>query len=280
MLEVKKENLLVNVFPNINALITWCKKTPRRNTARKDSEDTSDARWYGSKTLEEAYDKLLHTDDELFQRMKKKSREIKIEKILGNTYSRNKPFNDVVGFQADVPTYLKGVPQNMINVKPLRRSQKIVNICFNISVNCRITKKEVEDAGTIYANVIDILEKAGYRCNLYILSALTYCDETSYCFVKVKTDREPFNMKKLCYMFGNVSYNRRIMFKWIESSNMDEEPSQSSYGRPLTDKESIKNVLKKYMKSEFIVWGIQHGRKAKIEDIIKELKKSGINLEE
>ena len=280
MLEIKKENLLINVFPNINDLVSWCKKTPRRSTADKSSESRSDTSWYGTKTLEEAYDKLLHTDDELYKKMKEKSREIKIEKILGNTYSRNKPFNDVVGFQADVPVYLKGIPQNMINVKPVRRSQKIINICFNISVSCGITREEVEEAGIVYANVIDVLEKAGYRCNLYILSAVDYNSENSYCFVKVKTDREPFNMKKLCFMFGNVGYNRRIMFKWIESSNMSEEPCNGAYGRPLTDKDKIKLVLKKYMKSDFIVWGIQHNRKAKIEDVLKDLKESGISLED
>lgn len=280
MLEFKKKNLLINIFPNINDLYMWCKNTPRRETAKKESQDKKDEDWCGTKTLEEAYDKLLHSDDELYKKMKEKSKEIKIEKILGNTYLKNRPFNDVVGFQADVPAYLKGIPQNMINVKPVRRSQKIINLCFNLSVNAGVTQDEIEQAGTVYANVIDILEKMGYRCNLYVMSGVEYDGEDSYCLVKVKTDREPFNLKKLCFIFGSPGYDRRVMFKWIESSNMDKEPCNYCYGRPLTNKTKIHKILKKYLKNEFIIWSIQHQTVAKIEDVIEDLKKSGISLED
>lgn len=282
MLEIKKKDLLINIFSNINDLYVWCKNTPRRVNAEKESEAVNSERtkFTGTRTLDEAYDKLLHSDEELYGKMIKKQKEIRIDKILGNTYSRNKTFNDVVGFQADVPAYLKGIPQNMINVKPLRRSQKIINICFNISVNCAVTHSEIESAGTIYANVIDVLEKRGYRCNLYVMSALEYLDEYGYCIVKVKTDREPFNLKKLCFMFGSPGYDRRVIFKWIESSNLDYEPTGSGYGHPVTDKNRIKSMLKKYLKSDFIVWSVQHNKQVKVEDVLKDLEESGISLEE
>lgn len=282
MLEIKKDGtLLLNIFSNINDLYTYCKKTPRRRGANDSSEDVRDGSdWAGTKTLEEAYDKLIHGDDELHDRMKKEAKSIKIEKILGNTYSKNKPFNDVVGFQADVPAYLMGLPQNMINVKPLRRSQKIINFCLNLSVSCSVSREQVERAGTIYANVIDILEKMGYRCNLYVINAVRHSGESDYCLVKVKTDREPFNLKKLCFIFGNAGYLRRVIFKWMESCNVTYDMTHNGYGTPINNKKEVGYILKRFLKTDFIVWDVQNNYKVSIEKVLEDLKESGISLED
>lgn len=281
MLEIKKKDLLINIFPNVNELYKYCKNTPRRKTASDVSGNTDDDSWFGTKTLEEAYNKLLYGDDELYKRIVEKSKKLRIDKILGNSYSKNKPFNDVVGFQADVPAYLKGIPQNMINVKPIRRSQKILNICLNSSVSGFVSGKTKEEAGIVYANVIDFLEKKGYRCNIYIVCAVDYQGEYSYCLLKVKNDREPFNLKKLAFILASPAYHRRIIFRWRESCNVDHDMTQyGSYGHTLTNKEIIEKMFEKNLKTKFIVWNFQEDYKVNVENVLKNLKETGISLED
>ena len=280
MLEIKKKDLLIDIFPSINELYKYCKNTPRRSTARKESEKTDDIEWYGTKNIEEAYNKFVYGDEELYKKILEQSKKIKIDKLLGNTYSRNRPFNDVVGFQADVPAYLKGIPKNMINTKPIRRSQKILNICLNFSVNAGVSAKRRQEAGIVYANVIDVLEKMGYRCNLYVVCCVEYLDEYSYCVLKVKNDREPFNLKKLAFIFGNASYHRRIVFRWRESCNVDKDmTADGGYGSTLTDKSIVKNQLEKYLKINLIVWNVQENYTVNVENVLENLKESGIKLE-
>ena len=96
----------------------------------------------------------------------------------------------------NVPAYLIGNPLNMINTEIGRISHKVINKFLSIGVPCHIDKEEITIRGLIYLTVIDLLEKAGYRCNLYAgVTASGSCAE--YMYVRIKTDREPLNLKKL-----------------------------------------------------------------------------------
>ena len=280
MLKIKKgDRILINVFNNISELYNYCLKTPRRRGADRSSE-TGDFEFTNTRSLEEAYSLLIQGDEDLFKEINKKAKKIDITKILGNAINRNIVINDVVGFQPNVPNFLMGVPTDMFNVKPNKRSQKIINICYNVSVHCGISHNQVKSAGTIYAKTIDILEKLGYRCNLYILSTTSYNGEHCYCLVKVKTDREPFNLKKMCFILGNVGYDRRVMFKWMESCDATYDMTQGAYGRPITDKDTIQNELLKTLKLNLIIWNVQENYKVDINNVLKNLEEQGIKLKD
>lgn len=284
MLEIKKpkEKILINVFPNISEYYNFCKNTPRRSEAASASEEVDNGRtgWAGTKTLEEAYELLVNGDEELFREISAKKSKIDITKILGNKIGKNRPYSDIVGFQADVPSFLKGVPTNMYNQKPLKISQKILNIFIDGAVSCSVSPSSIKQAGVMYASVIDILEKRGYRCNLYVIESSEYREWNYYSVVRVKTDREPFNLKKLAFPIAHTAYFRRIGFKWIESCNIDVEPTHSGYGRPIDDKKLMKKTLEKYLKMNIILWRKNENYSVSVEKILKNLKESGINLEE
>ena len=283
MLEIRKdkEKILLNVFSNISEYYNFCKKTPRRPSADNSSEDTGGDRkkWTGTETLEEAYELLVNGDEKLFQEISKKKNKIDITKVLGNKIGKNRPFNDIVGFQADVSSYLKGIPTNMINQKPLKVSQKILNIFIDGAVSAGVSPTKIREAGVIYASVIDILEKRGYRCNLYIIESSEYEQWNYYSITRVKTDREPFNLKKLAFPIAHPAYFRRIGFKWIESCNIPVEPTSWGYGKPINDKKKMKDTLEKYLKMNVILWRKNESYDVTIENVLKNLKDSGINLE-
>lgn len=280
MLEIKKNNTLINVFPNISDYYNFCKNTPRRDHADTSSERKGDAGWAGTDTLEEAYKLLVNGDDELFKEIAAKKNKIDITKILGNKVGRNRPYNDVVGFQADVPSFLKGIPVSMINQHPVKISQKILNIFIDGAVSARVSASKIKEAGVVYASVIDILEKRGYRCNLYIIESSEYDGWYYYSIVRVKTDREPFNLKKLAFPIAHPAYFRRVGFKWIESCNIDVEPTHSGYGRPIDDKAKMKKTLEKYLKMNVILWRKNENYDVTMENVLKNLKDSGISLNE
>lgn len=284
MLEIKKTNekLLIDVFPNISEYYNYCQKTPRRKDAYKASEEIDDdrTRWAGTRTLEDAYELLVNGDEKLFKEISEKKNKIDITKVLGNKIGKNRPFNDVVGFQADVPSFLKGVPTNMVNQTPLKISQKILNIFIDGAVSCGVSPEKIKTAGVIYASVIDILEKRGYRCNLYVIESSEYNGWSYYSVVRIKTDREPFNLKKIAFPLANPAYFRRVGFKWIESCNIDTEPTHSGYGRPIDSKEAMKKTLEKNLKMNVILWRKNEKYDVNVENVLKNLKESGIDLEQ
>lgn len=282
MLEIKsqKDKILINSFSNISEFYNFCKKTPRREGA-DDASEHNGRGFTGTDSLQQAYELLVNGDEELYKEILKKKSKIDITKILGNKIGRNRPYNDIVGFQADVPTFLKGVPTNMINQKPLKISQKILNIFLDGAVSAGVSSSKIKEAGIIYATVIDILEKRGYRCNLYVIDGSTHRDWKYFSVVRVKTDREPFNLKKLAFPIAHPSYFRRVGFKWIESCNLDVEPTQSGYGRPIDEDVNIKKILEKQLKMQnIILWRKNEKYDVNIENVLKKLENSGIKLEQ
>ena len=97
--------------------------------------------------------------------------------------------------------------------------------------------------------------------------------------VKVKTDKEPLNLKKICFTIANASMQRRIKFKWMEVNDSREDMTNHGYGRP-DNENHTKDVLKQYLKEEFIIWTYERDNNSKtVEEIINNLKNYGINLE-
>lgn len=282
MFYYKKSRTLVNSFSSISEFFNYINNTPRRNSANNHSE-SGDFDFTGTHSLEEAYNLLLSGDEKLFNKFKSLDK-ISIEKILGNVINRPKIKNDLVGFQANVPQYLLGLPTNMINQEPKKTSQKVLNIIINITVSCGVSKDHIQKVGNLYIQVLDLLEKAGYRVNLYIIQAEESNNYYYYSLVRIKTDREPFNIKKCIFPIMHPSMHRRIFFKWEEVCDTENEITDDGYGRPHTDSKKIKETLDKILKSNFIVWNFQRwqsGNKidVEVESVLKELKKNyGIDI--
>lgn len=282
MYEKKKNRLLINTFSDISEFYKFINTTPRRNSARKESEE-NDYDFSGTNNLEEAYNLLLGGDEKLFNKFKSLNK-ISVDKLLGNVINRPKQRNDVVGFQANVPQYLLGLPTNMINQEPKKISQKVLNIIINLTVSCGVSRDKINKVGNLYVQVLDLLEKAGYRVNLYILQCSESNDNYYYSLVRIKTDREPFNIKKCIFPIMHPSMHRRIFFKWEEVCNTENEITRDGYGRPYTNTKKIEEVLNKELKNKFIVWNFQRYESGgninvEAERILKELKENyGINI--
>jgi hypothetical protein len=283
MIKIKKKNeLCMNVFSNISEFYNYIKKTPRRPTAGKCSEENGNKSWAGTSSLEEAYELLLNGDKDLYKKFQEQ-KDIKIEKLLGNVINKNKIKNDVVGFQPNVPNYLLGIPTNMINEIPTKLSQKIINLVLCMSVSAGVSSDTLQNIGMKYAQVIDLLEKGGYRCNLYIAHTGEHNNEKNMCLIKIKTDREPFNLKKCVFPIAHPAMFRRVMFKWMEICDIDNEMTSgwASYGSPVSDKEYIKNTVEKNLKCNVIVWNFQNTdyQSVGVPKILEDLEKNyGIKL--
>lgn len=286
MYTYKKDKDLLDTFSSISELYNYINNTPRRATAGNSSESGSN-NFTKTKNLTEAYDLLLSGDETLYKKFKSLDK-ISIEKILGNVISRPKSKNDVVGFQANVPQYLLGLPTNMINQEPKKTSQKVLNIALSIGVSACVDTDEIENAGNIYIQVLDLLEKAGYRTNLYIMTANEAGSNGNiYSMVRIKTDREPFNIKKCIFPIMHPSMLRRIIFKYWEVcdcyKNGTSDFTQWGYGSVNDNKSKTKNILKKALRTDFIVWRFQRFDNNKadvnVKSILQELKKDyGINI--
>ena len=276
MFSIRRDDYFIDTYNSISEVYNDLKDKKPRDGA----EDSSESGSYGfteTYSLEEAFDLMIRGDEKIYKKITDAVKKIDITKILGNVIKKNSNYNDIVGYQANVPNYLKGIPTDMINVNPTRKSQKIINIIVNGSVSAMMDTEDIIKISSYYYLVIDLLEKSGYRCNVYVMSNFSEEDD-GYILVRAKVDREPFNKYKMAFLLVNPSFHRRIGFKWIECCNCKGEPTDCGYGKPITDVDKIKDIFDKEMKCNFIVWSLQKDFQLKVEDIIERLKKDGIKI--
>lgn len=276
MIEINNSKHYINLFNSISELERYVSTRNTKAGRDQDSQEVSSDDWWGTKTFEEATDKLIHGDDELYSSLKTEIDKLNISKILGNISNKQKYVNRTYGCVPNVPAYLQGSPLNMINPEKTALNNKVINIFINIRVSGGTSGSKVTKIGSKYLAVIDILEKAGYRCNVY--SGVANSSSTNcLLMVRVKTDKEPLNLKKICFTIASPAMQRRIKFRWMEVNDCRQDYTRCGYGGTCFDDE-IKEMLDE-TKQDYIVWNYERNNvEFKVEDILKELEEQGIKI--
>lgn len=283
MLEIKDRKKYLMLFDNIyefsQYLINKQKKPGRENESNKD-----DYSFTGTRSFQEAMDLMLYGDEDILKQINAERKKINVDRIIGNAIKRNKYENNIYGCVPNVPAFLVGTPINMINREPKAISQKIINIFLDVTAPWHVDKQTILENGVLYLTVIDLLEKSGYRCNLYAGSTSSFSDGSEnnlehYMLVRVKTDREPLNLKKICFTIANPSMLRRMYFRWAEVNDFEYDCTHDGYGQFIKESE-IDKYLKEKTKNDFVVWTYKKSDDDKgLEVILENLKKKGISLD-
>lgn len=278
MREINESKVYMDFFEDINELCKYLKRP--RKIGRLNASEERDIDFTGTQSYEEAENLLKYNDNNLYEQILKEKRKINVEKLLGNVIKRKQYKNDIVGFQANVPAYLTGVPLNIVNEYKAKTSQKIVNIFINIRVDGGTSKERVLKIGTIYVIMLDLLEKAGYRVNLYVGSANRIRDDYyMYLALKIKTDKEPLNLKKMCFPIAHASMLRRIKFRWMEVCDCNIDPTRNGYGGP-DSLERTTRMMKRALGEDCIVFNYEDTSGNVTEEyVLKLLKQKGIKIE-
>lgn len=279
MLEINDKKHYINVFNNITEITKYLSSRKTKPGRDEDSQSTRDKEFFGTKNYQEAIDLLKYGDENLYNKIQIERKKINLDKIIGADNQRMKYENNFYGCIPNVPLYIRNQPINMINPIKKQPANRILNIFLNIRVGACIDAEDVRKIGLKYLTIIDILEKNGYRCNLYSGCANSgYHSDYSYLLVRVKTDKEPLNLKKICFTIAHPSMQRRIKFRWMEVNDF-EHNFTNGYGSPDT-REHTQKVLNEKLKDNFIVWTYEDGASSKsIEQLLEDLKKDyGIRI--
>lgn len=151
-------------------------------------------------------------------------------------------FNDVVGFAPIVPLAIQGVPQSMQNsyMKPIKA--KVVDVYYDMTVNCNVDKDDLQKAGIKLMSAILALEAEGYKFNLYCTQ--TYYSNKSFDMLctRVKNSNTPLDIRKISFPLTHPAYFRSIGFDWY--TRMPESTQRSGFGHSFAYDYSEQDVAK------------------------------------
>lgn len=215
-----KEKVIYNKFDTLEAFSNWLQSTPQTGNGRKFNKSVEisgfSAEFTGTKSFEVADNLLKFGDKENADKINATIRKIKAQGNENNT--RNKLYNSPCGFLPIVPKVLAGDPQNMLAIKKQRyNNTKVLNIAYNIAIDCTITTEETIETAAKVANVIATLEKNGYRVNLYAYSCGRDIKYNYYSLlVKIKDSSKYLDTLRIAYPLVNPSFYRRHIFGYME----------------------------------------------------------------
>lgn len=277
MVEINDKSHYLNLFDDISEVISYLSKEVKNK--RRHESNQEDFNFTKTHNYKEAEELFMYGDEELYNRLKNSEIGAEIDKMIGNEINKTRYENRVCGCIPNVPAYLIGNPINMINNERNKIDNKIVNIYLNISCSAFVSSDEIENMGIKYLKLIDFLEKKGYRCNLYTGNVAEKCSKKHLFITKIKTDREPLNIKKMAFPIAHPSMLRRMYFRWCEVNNVDEseELTHNGYGSSFSDNDYIKKILKKDTGKDFIIFSYQDSDDS-FEDVVNKLEKQGIKI--
>lgn len=162
----------------------------------------------------------------------------------------------VCGYQAIVPLYLQGVPNNMVSKKLVPMKQKVITINKSIDYSAWVNADTIMEESIKAMQIVKKLEAQGYRCNLNIVLGVTAgygVNEKQFMVkVRIKSANEKLNISKLAFPLVHPSMLRRLFFRFIEVYPNVTKDFVHGYGRPATSSE-MRNMFKgEYLLPNFI----------------------------
>jgi len=225
--------------------------TPFNEAFRWAEHSSVTGREYFTKTkdFEEAVNLFKHGWSDMAEKLvqKLKVAENKVEPTM-------KPRNalGVCGYQAIVPLYLQGVPNNMMNKKMVPVKQKVITINKSIDYNGGTSSDTIINESIKAMQVVKKLEAQGYRCNLNIVLGSHEPSVKLFIKVRIKSANEKVNISKLAFPLVHPSMLRRLFFRFIEVYPSVTKEFIHGYGHPAKSEE-LRNIFKgEYLLPNFI----------------------------
>lgn len=205
----------------------------------------SEFSFYGTKDYEEA-DRLLLFGDKNLQKKIEEAGVYTTRMKLKYQANKKQVYSSVVGFAPNVPAYIAGAPNSMINQRQVKTRQRVVTVMYNTSVSCCVSADEIIKATAQMISGIMLLEANGIRVNVYV-GEITKCTEDNQKFVwlmRIKDSGQKIDTLKMSYPLAHPSMLRRHAFKLLETTPDVSSGFVSNYGMPINSEKESLDILK------------------------------------
>lgn len=188
------------------------------------SNRSNERNWFGTESFGEATELFRNGWSIGAQELTQKLKMAESNKEVQNTYKNILSF---CGYQAIVPLYLNGVPNNMVNKKIIPVKKKVITINKALSCSCCVSSETMMNESVKAFQIIKKIEATGIRVNLNLLISTGHvCVK-----IKLKSANERLNISKLAFPLVHPSMFRRLYFRFIEVYPTIPNNYKYGYGR-------------------------------------------------
>lgn len=199
---------------------------------------TTDRDFTGTANFDEAHGLMLFGDKNL----QKKIEAAGVSDLRTNIrkyVAKRHVYSSVVGAMPNVPAYLAGAPNCMINVRKQKQKQTVVNVGYNSAVFGGVRADDIVRGGAKLVAALMILEAKGIKANVYCLDLDTVGSQYVSYSIKIKSSGQKFDTLRMAYFLAHPSMNRRHKFRFQEITESITKDFTRGYGCPETDDKKI-----------------------------------------
>lgn len=235
-------NLFKASFSSVYDLYKYLKSEPEINKESFNSPASIDGDVkFAGVPYEEALENLVASEIKGYDEfIKLNSSFTNAKEIPVNIY---KTIMTQAGGHLNIPAYSAGNPLCYeTEVKVLK--PRFIRMYVTLSYSCDTSEKQIMNRAIIIASVVSSLEESGYKVDLntFSLDEVPLANEMAFINVKVKNYSQKISMQSLYKVLCNVSFLRRILFRVLETLDVN---SRWQYGYGSACKQdTIKRVLK------------------------------------
>lgn len=215
--KAKQHRIDVVDFGSLEEFYQYCINTPF-NKAFEDAHHSSvhgSEYFTGTKSFEQAVE-LMHSGwTDMAGKLVQK---LKAAEAKQQPQMKPRPVRGPAGYQAIVPAYLNGDPNNMVGSKRMPVKQKVVTLNKCIDYSGGTSTETIIGQSVKSMQLIKRIESLGYRVNLNVIVGASDGPD-GYMFVakvRVKSAGERLNVSKLAFPLVHPSMLRRIGFRFTE----------------------------------------------------------------
>lgn len=225
-----KNNWHVCEFDSLKEFYDYICNHPLNETFRWGdlSSNKKDYKWTGTTSFEEASELLKNGWNAGATDLTRKLKIAETDVEVKNTY---KNILSLCGYQAIVPLYLQGVPNNMVNKKIVPIKNKVITINKTLSVSCSVSAETMKAESVKCFQIIKKIEASGIRVNLNLMISTGHvCAK-----IRLKSANEKLNISKLAFPLVHPSMFRRLYFRFIETYPTIPKSFRFGYGHVPTE---------------------------------------------
>ena len=199
---------------------------------------TDDSRFTGTNSFDEAHALMLYGDKKL-QKKIEKAGVSDVRTNIRKYVAKRQVYSSVVGAMPNVPAYLAGAPNSMINVRKQKQKQTVVNVGYNSAVFGGVRADDIVSGGAKLVAALMILEAKGIKANVYCLDLDTEGSQYVSYSIKIKSSGQKFDTLRMAYFLAHPSMNRRHKFRFQEITEGVSKDFTRGYGCPETNDKKI-----------------------------------------
>ena len=221
-------------FESIYALGRYVEsiKNDPRTLGRESTDGGYKPDFYGRWPMDKAIQCALNGGDWEEGAKKLPTIDVKHERISGQAFDTPQLSADIQGFAPNVPAYLAGTPDSMLNFIDAPDGDKLLRVAVHVGRQAGVTQKQALNRGAAIMAVLDQLSREGYAIELTAIWRNTCTHNNAK--VSIETVIKPSNAlwapESVAFALAHVAFQRRLIWRTAESLKHSARISEHAYG--------------------------------------------------